>query len=98
ADRLAKRRSPADEESHLGLVVEHLSRTESRSSGIGGDCLAFGPRHLGAADHDRRSASMGCDWNVCVVWQQWIVGTKELADVGRVIDGCVEVGVVADRG
>jgi len=34
------------------------------------------------------------DWHVLVVGQERIVGSKELADAGGVMDGCVEVSVV----
>ncbi len=41
---------------------------------------------------------MVADGHVFVVRQQGIVGTKQAADVGGVVDGCVEIGVIADVG
>ena len=39
---------------------------------------------------------MVADRNVFVVGKKWLIGTEELADAGRVVDGGVEVGVVWD--
>ena len=39
---------------------------------------------------------MVADGDPFVVWEEWLVGAEELADVGGVVDGGVEVGVVSD--
>src|SRR5688500_3246465 len=52
--RIAELVSPADEESDLRLVVEHLRRAERRGGCTLRKRLTTGPRYVAAAEHDRR--------------------------------------------
>src|SRR5487761_2507054 len=50
------------------------------------------------ADNNRRGTAMIPDRNVLIVGQQRVVGSKQFPDARGVMDGGVEVGVVADAG
>ncbi len=84
-----------DKEAHLQLVVHRASGSEERLGGRG-LCLPAGAPDLRSADHDGGGAAMVADGNVLVVGQQRVVGAEQPADACGVIDGGVEVGVVAD--
>src|ERR1700757_3370570 len=53
--------------------------------------------HACSTDNDGRRAAMIANRDVFVIRQQRVVRTEELAHVGCVIDGRIEIGVVADH-
>ena len=94
--RLAERIARPDIEGDLGLVIERHGRAEGRHVGIGR--LGLADRALAgfAADHDRRRAAVIGDGDMLVIGHQRVVGPQHHADIGRVKDRRIEVGIVAD--
>ncbi len=58
--------------------------------------LSARPPHRRAAHHNRRSAPVIAHRQPLVIRQQRIVRPQHLADVGGVVNRCVEIGVIAD--
>ncbi|SPE17970.1 exported hypothetical protein [Candidatus Sulfotelmatomonas gaucii] len=94
-NRLTQRVGRTDEDAHFQFVVEPVRRSENRFCALRFDLAAW-PADLSTAHDDRRSSAVIPDRNIFVIREQRIVGTKEFADARGMVDGCVEVGVVAD--
>ena len=100
----------ADRDRRAELVAARRSRCRARAHNRGGGsghirahrrrapCAARSGRITGSPDGAHRAcAAVIADRHIFVVGQQRIVGAELLADVGRVMDADVEVGVVADQ-
>src|SRR5262249_19434295 len=97
-NRRAERVAGTDPNAKLELVVEAARGAEARSGLACGLTLAVRAAQRGAGDRDRGGAAVITDRHVFVVRQQRIVGSKELARIGGVVNAGEEIGVVADRG
>ncbi len=96
-DPVALRGRGADHEAELGLDVESGTRAVRRG-GVGGRlALPVRPDHRGARRHHGAGAAVVADREVLPVRQQrLLVRPEDLADVGGVRLGGVEVDVVTD--
>ena len=81
----------------LELVIEAAARAVFGRVGIGRLALAIGADDRLARGADRAGPAVIADRHIFVVGQQRIVGPELLADIGRVMDADVEIGVVADQ-
>src|SRR5579883_85204 len=90
-DRLAQRVPWSREETYFEFVIEFRGRTKAPFTQ-----LPQRPPYARPARHNGRSAPMIRDRNMFVVRQQRIVGAKHPAHIRRVVNGGVEIGVVAD--
>ena len=97
-DRRAELVAVADPDAELELIIEAAAGPIFGRSASGALRWPFG-RMTGSPDAPHRAcAAVVADRHIFVVRKQRIVGPELLADVGRVMNADVEVGVVADRG
>ena len=95
-NRLAQRIARADEQPQLQLEIHARARPVERRGGARRAALAHGPVELLPADaHAGRAAMVGNRQPLEVVGQG-IVRPRQPADVARVVNGGVEVGVVGN--
>jgi hypothetical protein len=95
ADGLAPGIGRAGVNAHLQLIVEAVAGLE-HGVGIGGLELAVGALEVHARDADAGGAAVVADGHPLVVFHQRVGGAKQLAHIGGVMHGGVEVRVVAD--
>ena len=88
----------ADEYADFKLEIQPAARTEDRREGALGQALTDGPVKLLSRDADGRTSPMVGNRNPAVVRQERIVGAKLTADRRRMVDGRIEIRVVADAG
>src|SRR5262249_26831212 len=94
--RSAERAPDAHDEAELELEVEALARAEARRL-VRRLRLATRPRHRRPTDHDRPRAAVIADRKMAPVREERVgVGTKEPAEVRRMLERGVEVDVVRD--
>ncbi|MNN25742.1 hypothetical protein D3C81_1392280 [compost metagenome] len=86
----------ADPDAQFQLQVHLRAGAESRHALPRRQGLAVGADHVGAGRNYGRGAAVVADRHVLVVGQQRVVRAEQLADVLRMVDADVEVGVVAD--
>src|SRR5579871_195913 len=91
----AERVASPDDAADFALVI-HLLRRREDWRALAGLELAMRALDFRSTDNDRRGTSVIADGNVFVIWQQRVIGAEHAADVGRVKDGGVEIGVVAN--
>ncbi|KWF60977.1 hypothetical protein WT57_02755 [Burkholderia pseudomultivorans] len=96
SERLAALRWLPYKDAQLQFVVELLARPEDRDIRVRAQHLSFGTINLLTADADRRNAPVIGDWHPAEVWCKRIVRTNEIADIERMINGGVEIRVIAD--
>jgi hypothetical protein len=97
-DGVAEGVAAGDDGAEFHLVVEHLAGAEGGGAIVGGGrLLAVGAADGRAGGDDGGGAAVVADGDVLVVGQERVVGAEHRADIGGVVDGGVEVGVVADR-
>ena len=85
-----------DEEANLEFVVHQLRWTKGRRTVVVRNRLTMRPNDRCAARHKRTRATVVTDRNVLPVWQKRIRWPEHRADVRRVMERRVEIGVVAD--
>ncbi|MNV15918.1 hypothetical protein D3C71_1066630 [compost metagenome] len=86
----------ADPDAQLQFVVQARARAERRFALTGRQRLAFRAAHIGTGRANGRRTTVVADWHVLVVRQQRVVRAEQFADVLRVLDADVEVGVIVD--
>ena len=96
-DRLPELVALADPDAELELVIEAPARAIFGRIGVGRLALAARADHRLARGAHRACTAVIADRHIFVVGQQRIVGPELLADIGRVMDADVEIGVVADQ-
>jgi hypothetical protein len=95
-DGLAEGVAGADVGGYFKLVVELGGGGEGWGGVVGAFELAAGAEDFCTANDERGRAAVVADGDPLVVGEEGLVGAEELADVGGVMDGGVEVGVVLD--
>ncbi|MNI40200.1 hypothetical protein D3C73_944110 [compost metagenome] len=95
-DRLSHLVALADPDAQLQLVIQTRTGAEGGFGLASGQGLAFRSTHIGAGCTNGRGTTVVANRHVFVVGQQRVVGTEQLANVQRVFDTHVEIGVVAD--
>src|ERR1051325_2848209 len=95
-DRGTEHIAGRDDRADLQLIVESPGWANGGRSFRGLSSLTDGSSHAGSADDDRRRSPMIADRNPLVIRQQRIVGTKHAANVGRMRDRRIKIGVVAN--
>lgn len=84
---------------HLQLAVHAKGRSELGSLTLDNDALTLGALQLGARDNDGGGTAVVTDGEVSPVGHKGVLlATEHDADVGGVLLGSVEVGVVSDVG
>src|SRR3954451_13642837 len=97
-NRRTWRISGADKHSHLQLVIEPARRQELWVFRAGRLDLPLGTSELLSGNTDGRGSAVIADGYPLVVGEQRVVRAEQRAYRGRVIDRCVEVGVITDSG
>ncbi|VVN19213.1 hypothetical protein PS676_04212 [Pseudomonas fluorescens] len=95
-NRVAHLVALADPDTQFQLVIQTCAGAEGRLGLTGRQGLAFRPANVGAGRANGRCATVVTDRHVLVVRQQRVVGTEQFADILRVLDADVEVGVIVD--
>ena len=95
-DALSEHVARPDKEANLQFVIEQSRRTEGGKIGVVRFGLPHRPANRRAAGDDRTGAPVIPDRQILVVWQERIVGAKHRADVRRMMNRGVEIGIVAD--
>jgi len=85
-----------DEDSELELVVQPSARGELGFRATGRQDLSPRPADLQPGQADRGAAPVIADGQPFVVGEQRIVGPEQAAHGGRMMDGGVEIGEIAD--
>ncbi len=96
-DRLSELIALADPDAELQLIIEPAAWPIFRSIRVRRFALAAGADHGLARGAHRTRPAVIADRHIFVVRKQRIVGPELLADVGRVMNADVEIGVVADE-
>src|SRR5690606_24731304 len=94
--RRTKLVSLADKKTELHFVIKIFARNEHRRLFGVAPVLAVRPLDVRARDDDARRPPVITDRHVFVIRHQRIVRPEHRPDIRRVIDGAVEVGVIAD--
>ena len=94
ANRLAPLVACTGVDAHLQLIVQTVAGLEY-GIGIGSLELTLGALEIHARDTNARRTAVVANRHPLVVFHQRVGGAKQLAHIGRVIDGGVEVRVVA---
>ncbi len=96
ADGVALRVAWPDPYAQLQLVIQSFARSQGRDVLTGRQGLAVGPSDGRAGNTQGRSPAVIADGHVLVVGQQRVVRTKQFADVQRMVNAHIEIGVVTD--
>ena len=97
-DRAALLVAGAYPDTELELVVQVAAGAEARGRLVGALALTARAAHRDAGRDDRGGPAVIAYRYPFVIRQERIVRPEQLADIGRVVDADIEVGVVTDRG
>ena len=95
-DRVAHLVALTNPDAQFQLIVQTRAWAESRLGSAGRQGLAFRTTDIGAGRTHGGRTTVIADRHVLVVRRQRIVRAEQFADVLRVLDADVEVGVIAD--
>jgi len=97
-NRIAYGIALADPDAQLQLIVQARAWAKGRLGLAGRQGLAFRASHLCTRGANGRGTAVVANGHVLVVRQQRVIGAEQFADVLRMFDADVEVGVVIDLG
>ena len=96
-NRLPELVAASDPKAKLELIIEAPARSVFGRVGIGRLALAAGADHRLARRPHRACAAVIADRHIFIVGEQRVVGPELPADIGRVMDADIEIGVIADE-